>query len=101
MSFARPSLSTVSERPTWLSIETNVLARPSGSSMLSGWVSIGAVTPVLTRRLGVEAATSSLDEVAFAAAGKRIDESMSVLASIWRIVTSLGDNCDRLHHTAD
>jgi hypothetical protein len=45
-------------------------------------MSEGAVTPVLTRRFGVGAVASSEDELAFAAAGKSIDESMSVLASI-------------------
>jgi hypothetical protein len=44
--------------------------------------STGAVTPELMRRLGVEAATSSGNELAFATAGKSIEESMMVLAMI-------------------
>jgi hypothetical protein len=46
------------------------------------WARLGAVTPVLTRRLGVDAVTSSEDGLAFATAGKSIEESMMVLAMI-------------------
>jgi hypothetical protein len=45
-------------------------------------IRLGAVTPVLTRRLGVEAAASSADELALATTGKSIEESMIVLATI-------------------
>jgi hypothetical protein len=44
--------------------------------------SLGAITPVLTRRLGVGAVASSVEELAFATTGKNIDESRIVLASI-------------------
>jgi hypothetical protein len=50
--------------------------------MSIGSVSLGAITPVLTRRLGVDAEASSADGLAFATTGNSIEDRMIVLASI-------------------
>jgi len=43
---------------------------------------MGAITPVLTRKAGVDTVASSVDELAWATVGMSIDESMRELARI-------------------